>query len=306
MPRVSVVIPAFNAGRYLEATLESVMDSRCDDFDVVVVDDGSKDDTAEIAERYRPRVRVLRQANAGCSAARNAGIQGTDSEFVALLDSDDLWHPMKLPLQLQVAAQRPDTGIVFSDFVRWSGEGTPHWPAAVDDRLDPRLSGWIYHQMVLTCFVLTSSALVRRSTFTDVGLFRLEHQQTDDWEYFARVSFHKPLARLATPLVAYRQTPGSLSRRVAALNDPELMRDRMIATFGLKSPDGTPVDAEELRRRRYRGWHDFAAMHVERGDLRVGMGHFGRLLAEGPFRGQSALSMCKALARRVAHGGGRT
>lgn len=95
MPRVSVVIPAYNAAALLAPTLESVLNSTYRDLEVIVVNDGSQDETAAVASDFGPRVRVISQKNAGMSASRNRGIQDSDSEFIALVDSDDIWHPQK-------------------------------------------------------------------------------------------------------------------------------------------------------------------------------------------------------------------
>ena len=122
MPRVSVVVPAFNAGQYLAETLASVTASTFTDYEIVVIDDGSSDNTAAIAERFAPRARLIRQSNRGMSASRNTGIESSDSEFIALLDSDDLWHPEKLALQLAALEAKPDCGLCYSEFTLWGGE----------------------------------------------------------------------------------------------------------------------------------------------------------------------------------------
>ena len=113
MPRVTVVIPAFNAAAFIAATLNSVLAGRLQDVEILVIDDGSTDATAELAAGCGPpgKVRVLRQSNQGLSASRNRGIAQSDSEFVALLDADDLWHPAKLDLQLAVLAAKPSVRI---------------------------------------------------------------------------------------------------------------------------------------------------------------------------------------------------
>ena len=100
MPRVSVVIPAYNAAALLGGTLESTLNSIYQDMEIIVVNDGSQDETAGVASSFGHRVRVITQKNAGMSASRNRGIEESDSEFIALLDSDDIWH--------KVASSRPE------------------------------------------------------------------------------------------------------------------------------------------------------------------------------------------------------
>ena len=116
MPRVVIAMPAYNAANFISATLDSVLAGTCLDLEICVVDDGSIDRTADLASSRGPRVRVLQQANRGMSASRNRAIAESDSEFFALLDTDDQWHPAKLALQLSVLDARQDVGLCCSEF----------------------------------------------------------------------------------------------------------------------------------------------------------------------------------------------
>jgi glycosyltransferase involved in cell wall biosynthesis len=106
-PIVSVIIPAYNAERYLDQALDSVMRQTCQDFECIVVDDGSTDSTPEILAR-RERVRVIRQPNQGAGAARNTGMHAARGEFLTFLDADNWWYPDRLKVQLDFHRQRPD------------------------------------------------------------------------------------------------------------------------------------------------------------------------------------------------------
>ena len=300
MPRVSVVIPAFNASRYLSATLESVLASTFRDFEIVVINDGSTDDTAAIASRYDGPVRVVTQPNAGMSASRNRGVEISDSELIAFVDSDDIWHPEKLRLQIDTLTAGPQFGFSYTEFEFWDGSTRPGF--ATEPRhghIDESRSGWIYHLLVVENWALPSSVMLRRSTWRQLGPFLCEDHQTDDWEYLVRASRTFQFVRLAEPMVLYRQHPASLSRRLPLTNGPELMRQALIRRFGLQSPDGTPVDMAELDRLRTLGWRNFADSHCARGDLQVGLAAFRRLLIQGPERALSLKKMAMSLARRV-------
>jgi len=299
MPRVVIAMPAYNAAEFITATLDSVLANTCHDYEVWVIDDGSSDRTAELASNRGARVRVVQQANRGMSASRNRAIAESDSEFVALLDADDLWHPAKLALQLSVLDARPDVGLCYSEFFSWDGADAPAFAASCDARLDEGLSGWLYPKMLLTNFVLPSSAVFRRSAMKKLGPFLCDDQQTDDWEYMVRASRLFPFAKLAAPLVAYRQHARSLSKRPRSENVTEMMRESLIARFGLASPSGVAVDPLELAHRRYRGWRNFAATHVAHGSLGIGSAAFGKMLLQGPHRVDSALNFAKALGRRL-------
>ena len=300
MPRVTIVVPAYNAGQYLKATLGSAVAQTFRDIDVVVIDDGSFDATGAIAESMGGPVRVIRQSNAGMSASRNRGIASSDSEFIALLDSDDVWHPQKIEHQVEAMAQRQEAGLCFTGFVWWHGESLPGWfREPRDGGLEPRFCGWIYNELILDNWALPSSWLMRRAMWEQTGPFLCENQQTDDWEYVVRASRDFPFIKLREDYVLYRQVSSSLSKRVPQTNVGELMRASLLDRFGLASPDGTQVDLEALRRQRYKGWRNFADAHCARGDFKLGLSTFWNLLADGPSRGRTLLSLAMACRRRL-------
>src|SRR3954470_1810603 len=109
---VSVIIPTYNYARYLPQAIDSALGQTHAPLEVIVVDDGSTDDTPRVLEAYASRIRVIRQANQGAGAARNAGIAAARGEYVAFLDSDDLWRRDKLELQLARFREEPDLGLV--------------------------------------------------------------------------------------------------------------------------------------------------------------------------------------------------
>ena len=114
-PRVSVVIPTYNYGHLLEQSLESVFAQTYKDYEVILVDDGSTDDTPGIAARYEGRIRYFRKENGGPSSARNEGIRQARGPLIAFLDSDDLWLPHKLAVQTAFADAHPEYGLVYCD-----------------------------------------------------------------------------------------------------------------------------------------------------------------------------------------------
>ncbi|MCK7493597.1 MAG: glycosyltransferase family 2 protein [Comamonadaceae bacterium] len=122
LPRVSVVIPCYNAGRYLPATLRSVFAQQGVQLDVIVVDDGSTDGSAEMVERDFPGVRMLRQPNQGVSAARNRGIEAARHEWVAFVDADDIWSARQAGRAVRAAARQPDARMVYTSWLVWTSD----------------------------------------------------------------------------------------------------------------------------------------------------------------------------------------
>src|SRR5262245_30132400 len=173
-PLVSVVIPAYNCARFIGEALDSVFAQDYPELEVVVVDDGSTDDTCAVVEGYGDRVKLIRQRNAGAAVARNEGMRRASGEYVAFLDSDDLWLPGKLRLQIDHLESHRDVAMCCT---RWNllypkadGSYPVERPAAPRSApLDPKWSGWIYCGLLLDCEVWTSTVVMRRELTARVG-----------------------------------------------------------------------------------------------------------------------------------------
>jgi colanic acid/amylovoran biosynthesis glycosyltransferase len=214
-PIVSVIIPAYNAASTLRKTLDSVLAQTFTSFEIVVVDDGSTDDTMAVATTADdPRVRVLAQSNAGVSAARNRGAAAARGELLAFLDADDLWAPDKLACQVAALQAHPDAGLAFS------------WTAYVDDRGDRlpvgdvaiRAEGWVFRDLLLRGnFVASGSgALIRRTAFDAVGGFEPTLRTAEDWDFYLRVAAICPFVCVPVVHVFYRLDLRSKSFRLRA------------------------------------------------------------------------------------------
>jgi glycosyltransferase involved in cell wall biosynthesis len=270
---VLIVIPAFNAGRYIKQTLLSILNSSFRDFVVVVVNDGSSDDTEnEVRSVNDNRIVLVSRCNSGMSSSRNYGIELINSEFIALCDADDIWHPQKLELQIGLLSADCNVGLCYTEFVKYfdGGDTQDFLESKVVLEIDENLSGHIYHKMLLTNWALPSSVVFRRSLWDKLGPFLCDDQQTDDWEYFVRASLQFSFAKLKSPLVLYRQPSSSLSRRVPKYNVTELMRQSFIDKYGLVSPQGNNCDADQLAFRRYISNKGFFDIQLSRGGFFLG------------------------------------
>jgi len=206
-PLVSVVIPTYNYGHLLAAAVDSALAQTYPAVEVVVVDDGSTDDTPSRLAGYGDRIRVIRQENQGLSAARNTGIRAARGEYVALLDSDDAFHPRKLERQMAAFAARPDLQLVgtaiFSD-------EPPAWAAVPDG--PPRVVVPTLDDLVTRTRFAPSSAVIRKSCLNAVGLFDTELRSVEDRDMWIRIGVGHAVGVIEEPLTWYRQTPGSMSR----------------------------------------------------------------------------------------------
>jgi len=207
--RVSVVIATYNMGRYLPQAVQSVLEQSYPSVEVQIVDDGSSDDTPQITQQWRDdvRVRVHRQANAGQARAKNEGIARSTGQFVAFLDADDTWLPGKLARQMPLFADRPQVGVVYSDYVRMDENGLP-LPKGATRMHRGRISG----PLLVENFVSFPSAVVRRECFALHGAFDEALNMGIDYDLWLRLSAHWEFDFVSEPTVRYRIWSGQMSR----------------------------------------------------------------------------------------------
>ncbi len=251
MPKVAVIIPLYNAAPFIRETLESVLGQSASDIEVVIVDDGSTDQGPAIVQEYQEkttRVRLIHQKNSGPAQARNRGILATDSEYLAFLDSDDLWLPQKLERQLAFLEEHPEVALCYTDARVIDSEGRPlphrerKFPLPVFH--DPQEA--LEHLMLIN-FVVTSSVVLRRQILKESGLFSDRYLGAEDWDLWLRIARKGLISGIREPLCLYRYHEQGLSRRRSFL---------LLATYRLTerslqwlSPDGPPQLKNKLRRR---------------------------------------------------------
>jgi glycosyltransferase involved in cell wall biosynthesis len=274
MSAVSVVIPTYNSAPYIAQTLASVLAQTVADLEVLVVDDGSTDGTPGIVRRLAdPRVRLIAQTNAGVCRARNRGIAEARSGLICLLDHDDYWYPDKLQRQLDVLARHPQAGVAYSTFERWHADpASGRFPppesfdfSATPDDVDPEFSGWVHHQFLLDCWMLTSTSMFRREVFERCGSFDESLPFSEDWDLWLRVAREFQFVQLRLPTTLYRMhaTQGS------GLHRPVDYRTRLLertaAQYGLASRDGRAITRRQFE-------HQLARYHADhaRGELGAG------------------------------------
>jgi glycosyltransferase involved in cell wall biosynthesis len=193
MPSISTIIPTYNRANFIGEALESALQQTRPADEIIVVDDGSTDDTEKIVAQYAGKVRYIRQENAGPSAARNRGFQAAAGDCIALLDSDDLWVNDKLERQLATLAQHPDLDLIFGLEAKFNA-GNQSEPPAINDQdyfdclnsvdcIIPDAFGLLLKE---NFFVATSSVLFRKSCIQKVGLLDVTVRLAEDYEYWLR------------------------------------------------------------------------------------------------------------------------
>lgn len=200
MPKVSIIIPAYNAMTYLPETLESVLQQTFTDFEVLIVNDGSSDHILKWAcGIVEPRVKLISQENQGVSAARNTGITHTQGEYIAFLDADDLWESTKLEKQVRYLEENPAIGLVHTWIILIDEQGK-----SLGRVISSHAEGNAWKQVVEHNPIQTSTVLVRRCCLETVGVFDQNVRSAEDWELWVRIASRYLLAVVKEPLVFYR------------------------------------------------------------------------------------------------------
>jgi glycosyltransferase involved in cell wall biosynthesis len=239
---ISVVIPSYNCGRHLCEAIASVLRQSLPPRQIIVIDDGSSDDTAQQVRPYLDRVTYIRQENRGVSAARNRGIAEAREAFIAFLDADDVWHRQKTALQMRLFQERPELGILSTP--------TYDWPKDVEPVVEPPVGelpvqSVTWEQVVVRNRINTSSVIVRRDVLVRAGPFDEAMQGPEDRDLWLRILELAPGASLQIPLSGYRITPGGISQNAGKCRDGMLRILRKLSDRGVWR--GRPM----LRRRAH-------------------------------------------------------
>ena len=215
-PTVSVIIPTYNRAHLVGKAIKSVLNQTYQDFEIIVIDDGSTDNTEETVKSFNNfKIRyICHTNNQGVSVARNTGIRASRGKYIALLDSDDEWLPEKLDKQIKVLkSEFPEAGVVYSN-VLYIDESGKNMKKLGNPK---KVEGHIYEDLLVRNYVGTSSTLlVKKECFNRVGLFDGLLKAQNDWDMWIRIAKYYRFALIKIPLVKYRFHSNRIS------NNPEL------------------------------------------------------------------------------------
>jgi glycosyltransferase involved in cell wall biosynthesis len=203
---ISVIIPTFNRAGFLKEAVRSVLDQdyfRARDgerrFEIIVIDDGSTDSTGSVVRSFACDIQYVYQENRGVSAARNLGLQHAKGDFIAYLDSDDLWKRDKIRVQMSLLNTVPRAMMCYTEEI-WIRNGVFVNPK----RRHRKYSGWIFDKVLSLCLISLSSALFRREVFEEVGLFDEALPVCEDYDFGIRLTHRYPVYFLTRPLIVKR------------------------------------------------------------------------------------------------------
>jgi glycosyltransferase involved in cell wall biosynthesis len=198
-PLVSVIIPTYNRARMIKEAVDSVLAQDFKDFELIVVDDGSTDNTSDVLSSYADDISIFYQENKGVSAARNRGIAEASGQFIAFLDSDDLWLPKKLTTQVEFFNQTPDALICQTAEV-WIRNGIRVNPK----KRHKKFSGIIFEPSLALCLVSPSAVMMRQELLDSAGSFDETLPVCEDYDLWLRISCRFPVYLIEIPLIIKR------------------------------------------------------------------------------------------------------
>lgn len=249
--KVSVIVPTYNHGHFISAAIQGVLSQTRTDAEIVIVDDGSTDDTGSVVRSFGERVKYIRQENAGVCAARNRGVAETSGDLIAFLDADDIWEPTKLEKQAAVFASDPGIGLVHC--------GIREFDSATGDAIAEYLDGgegWVAEELALwerpVILGPGGSIMVRRDVFEEVGGFDVRLKNGEDWEFCFRVAMKYKVGFVPEVLVHYRNHGLNATKNVA-----EMERSTLLAWEKVFSTDDDRI--RKLKRRSYGNLHKVLA-----------------------------------------------
>lgn len=286
-PLVSIVMPAFNCEAYISESLSSIFSQGVENIEVIVVNDGSTDKTAEIAAAFDPRVRVFNSNHLGPAGARNLAVTHSLGRYLAFLDADDVWLPGKLQAQLAFLDAHPDAKIVYTRHIFWQAEAngsfrppeTFAWSSA--SGIDEALSGWIYPEMLLDSQIHIITALCHRSVYDSVGGFDGTFGKGSDYDFWIKATHQFQAYRLSRDGALYRIHAGGISMKKTEVCAQYEIVNRAILAYGYNGPDGRLGDRKQIRHRLAEVCFGHAYSHFWGGRAGVATNFFGKAFQYG-------------------------
>lgn len=298
---VSVIIPSYNCEAYIAETIDCVLAQDYPAIELLIVDDGSTDKTQDIINTYGQQVRLITQKNTGVCVARNRGIKEAKGQYICLMDHDDYWYPDKISRQVRAFEEQPETGVVYSDFIMWHSDSTGFFPSPnsynrsdrnlwhlyadnkipyhdsknngtiADNWIDHDLSGWIYHLLLLDCWVLTSTAMFRSEVFQTCGDFDETLPYSEDWDLWLRISRKYIFLKINNCTTLYRQHIQQGNRKVRSIDYRTVLLKNSVRKWGLCSNDKRCLSKSQFYKQLAEYHASFGFHHLISGNRIIGV-----------------------------------
>lgn len=273
---VSVIIPAYNCAKYIDEAVNSVLSQTYPYLEIIVVNDGSTDNTLQIIEKFKDRITIINQAQSGVACARNTGIKSANGDYIAFIDADDYWFKEKIQLQVSYLEKHGDMSAVYSAWKTWTpqnGEFPQAFslaPVITNSDIDQENSGWVYDKLLFDCIIHTSSLLAKKSVLDKIGYFDNDLKIGEDYDLWLRLSRVTKIDKLSTALSLYRINPESITNKTPLnINYELVVLEQAIDRWGYNNPDGTTVSPKKIKKNLADVCFTFAYQHYHFGNFDI-------------------------------------
>lgn len=263
-PLVSVIIPTYNNSHYFIEAIESVLAQTYQNYEIIVVDDGSTDDTKSLLQPYLDRIQYIYKTNGGVSTARNVGIRASKGKYLAFLDSDDLWLLEKLYLQVKRFNMSPELAVVFTDNYAFNESGIT---CPSNKQRYGVHEGWVFEKLFLRNFIGNSTIMVKRECLNRIGLFdeSQEISVVQDFNFLLRLARYFPFGYVGKVLMKYRIHKSNLSSDFEKMYTQDFINfEKIIALFS----ELNLKDAPYVKKGRARYRFNFGMEYFQRNALK--------------------------------------
>lgn len=300
-PQISVVIPAYNSADYINEAIDSALAQIGVEIEVIVVDDGSSDDTVERVKAYGDRVKLVEQVNQGSAVARNRGISESRADFVAFLDADDYWHPEKLAKQWALVSH--GARLVYARFSLWEEGTNGNFPAAkthletsqAQGRMSkPTRDGWLYVDLLLDCEVWTSTVVAHKELLNKVGGFDPSLRKGQDYDLWLKLANEAEWHGVSECLALYRIHGQNITRSVNSNNFEYEILSNAYRRWGLQNRDGRRLPRPVMEARLARSARSFADAHLQAGSHAIAAQFYKISLRHQPWAPRVWLNYARA------------
>lgn len=295
VPRVSVTIPTFNCARFLSQAIRTALSQTYTDYEIIVVDDGSTDDTRDVLAQFGDKIRYFYQTNGGLSSARNLTLSQARGEFIAYLDADDMWYPHRLEAQVAYLDAHQECGFVHSDVTvideadhvvhrRFNAETRREYP-----------EGYCALDLLRRCHIQIPTVLERRACIERVGRFDGRLRTAQDYLHWIRIAMSgMAVGYIAEPLAMYRWTTSSLSSNPrCVLDDMAIIFEELLADRSSLLRCGEEA-ADIARDRLYAVRRELSYLDRLEGRTSHSLGNTISLVRQWPLRAELYMDLVKA------------
>ena len=206
-PKVSIIIPTYNQSQYLEEAMESVLNQTYQNIEIIIVDDGSTDNTSEVVKSFDNKIIYIPQKNKGASSARNAGIKKAQGQYVAFLDSDDMWIKNKLEKQIKFIQNNPEIGLLGTGCYQMVDINK-----MIYKKIFPAKNEILQKDLIKYNPFIQSSVIIRKDIFNDIGLYDEKFKESEDYDLWLRIAQKYKVANIQEALVTKKYYEKGLSK----------------------------------------------------------------------------------------------